>query len=56
MSAHVITLRGGKHEKHIRIPGPGEQGLDAQIIILPVVHRQTAAYQPPQKPRRRKNP
>jgi hypothetical protein len=39
MSADVILSGKGAHAERIRIPGPGEQHLEAQVIILPCVRR-----------------
>jgi len=51
MSADVIPLWSGEHAPRIRIPGPGEDTFNAEIIILPVIR--VDYHGKPIKPRRR---
>jgi hypothetical protein len=53
LSADVINLWEGAHAERIRIPGPGEQHLEAQVIVLPCVRR-TPHDIPPTTPTKRK--
>lgn len=53
MSADVIRLWSGEHEKRIRIPGPGEDNLDAVVIILPVIRIERRAEPKRRTPKRK---